>query len=486
VRRTSVVAFALGVALVFTAASSQAAAGQRDPTFGRDGVALTSIGTRGGGASSVALQADGKIVVGGWAWTDAGSDFALARYEPDGSLDPAFGQGGAVTTHMSEPDARASAVAIQPDGRIVAAGGEELARYNGDGSLDSTFGDGGKVSTELGGMSAVVLEPDGMIVVAGGVPDSSGNEDFALARFRHDGALDSNFGNRGVATTSIGTGSAATSLVLQADGKLVAGGFAYGSYPYVFALARYNRDGSMDASFGKAGIVVTPLTGAYWGVKLALQSDGKILAGGSAGNESEFALARYLPNGSLDPGFGAGGTVVTQPVNETSHIDAIALQPDGKIVVGGPGGNVIDLARYNPDGALDATFGAGGIVASPVWITADDPYPASLAGFALQPDGGIVVAANGPQCCLGNARYSFAVTRYLGAPNCLVPNLRAKREPGAMSTLVRDGCLVGTIRHHFSRGVRKGRVMSQDPFPEVVKSPGTAVDFVVSRGPRRR
>jgi len=207
-------------------------------------------------ALALVLQPDGKLVAAGSS--DAGGtgsdDFILARYLPGGSLDPTFGVGGKVTTDFGGRDL-AFTLVLQPDGKLVAAGGSpfrgfssfSLTRYLPDGSLDRTFGTEGKVITEFGGEEvsaiALVLQPDGKLVAAG-IEGSNvtGTFDFALARYLPNGSLDPTFGVGGKVTTDFGTGERAGALILQPDGKLVAAGFSEFQAPNNtrdFALARY-------------------------------------------------------------------------------------------------------------------------------------------------------------------------------------------------------------------------------------------------------
>jgi len=209
-------------------------------------------------ALSVAIQLDGKIILAGSAFNSAtGSDIALARYNPDGSLDSAFGSGGKVITDFPSSgdivDDVAFGLILQPDGRIIITGVTEprssdsdfaLVRYNTDGSLDTSFGSGGKVTTDFSGgedsAQAIVRQPNGRIAVAG-IADGI---NFGLARYNIDGSLDTSFGSGGKATTSLGPLSQAFDLVLQSDGKLIAGGSVIGSLSsgFDFALARFFGD----------------------------------------------------------------------------------------------------------------------------------------------------------------------------------------------------------------------------------------------------
>jgi uncharacterized delta-60 repeat protein len=357
--------------------------GRLDPSFGRGGRVLAEFGT-GVVANAVATQPDGKILVAGDAAL-AGHDhaeFVLARYTNHGRLDPSFGTGGAVF----DPGSAANAVATQPDGKIIvagsSAGGLALARYTDRGRLDPSFGTGGKVVTALGSSRdvwarAIALQPDGKIVAAGGI-DVGGHGDFAIARFTADGKLDPSFGQDGWAMTAISWWGDAYDVVVQAEGKLVVAGMGGDQY----ALARYTADGKLDPSFGSGGSVLTTLeAGSH---ALAIQHDGKIVAAGSIRPDSNsepsfnFAFARYTSSGSLDPSFGRGGTVLTKFHSGVANLrsgaaaDAVAVEPDGKLVAVGSFVGDFALARSTSRGSLDPNFGRGGMLATafgPLWRT---------------------------------------------------------------------------------------------------------------------
>jgi len=235
-----------------------------------------------------------------------------------------------------------------------------VARYNTDGSLDTSFGGDGRVTTNFTGTDdramAVVIQSDGKVVVAGA---AGAYRDFALVRYNPDGTRDSSFGSRGTVTTSFTLGGCcefATSVAVQVDGKIVAAGVP--ADDIAFALARYETDGSLDSTFGEDGMVTTDFLTRHdlghvggWARGVAIQADGKIVAaGGSAvgsGGDSEFALARYMPDGSLDPAFGGDGRVTTEwTINDDDDAFALAIQADGKIVAAGT------AAYFGPD----ATF----------------------------------------------------------------------------------------------------------------------------------
>lgn len=404
--------------------------GTLDKSYGMEGFSQV------GGLSPVgaALQSDGKIVVAGSRYTSVWkADFALIRYNGDGSIDTGFGTGGVATTDFYGSSDEPRDMALQPDGKIVVAGyasglqGNDfaLARYYPDGALDRSFGSGGKVTTDFGAYDyavAVALQPDGKIVVAG---TSSGEAEpvFALARYNPDGSLDPGLDGDGKLTSGAGEGRVAGALALQSDGKLVVGGFAMiVATGNDFVLARYNSDGSPDNSFGGDGQVVTDFFGSWdYGSSMVLQTDGKIVVAGSAGNpgtnSTGFALARYGADGSLDNSFGAEGKVFTGFLGQDGA-GFVSLQEDGKLVVIGtteyPDSYISDfaLARYNSDGSPDLTFSGDGKLTGyyPVAFSANN-------ALAVQEDGKVVVAGRANRE-LSDAS-DFGVARYNsdGAPD---------------------------------------------------------------------
>jgi uncharacterized delta-60 repeat protein len=357
--------------------------GDLDTSFGGDGTVTTDFGSAEV-PRTMAIQADGKIVVAGS--TGLIEDFALARYTTTGALDPSFSGDGKVTTGFSSGSADvAYAVAIQADGKIVVAGVSRntsvnsdfaLARYNPNGTLDTSFSGDGMVLTNFplgafGSISedvayALVIQSDGKIVAAGTATEVNDSpQDFALARYTSAGALDTTFGSNGLVRTNFLDGCECDSheyiyaLVIQSNGKIVAAGHVYGSSRTAddFALARYNANGTLDTTFGGDGKVTTEFGfGKAAALALALQVDGKMVVAGYFMDESDrdtfsFALARYNANGTLDASFSGDGKVT----NDLAGIaEALAIQPhDGRVVVAGNSysdasdSDVFALARYH-------------------------------------------------------------------------------------------------------------------------------------------
>ncbi len=330
------IAVALIVGLLLGAVPAFADAGGLDRSFDKDGRVTTDLGGNDSVLDLVS-QRDGKIVAAGISSNNnRDQPRAVVRYDRNGSLDKTFGGGdGKVTPDFT---GSAKAVAVQRDGKIVAVGGSRgfaLARFNPDGSPDTTFGEDGtvKMDNTTGNhdyANDLVLQRDGRIVVAGKLFN-----DFTLARYNPDGTLDETFGEDGKVIT--GGSGLAYALVVQPDGKpIVAGSSGGDNFRDDFLLERYNPDGTLDTSFGGDGRVTTNFGGYDNAVGLVLQPDGKIIVAGdsTSENDNDFALARYNRNGSLDRSFGGDGIMATD-FRGYSNAGALALQPNGRLVAAG-------------------------------------------------------------------------------------------------------------------------------------------------------
>ncbi|HVF89842.1 MAG TPA: hypothetical protein VNH22_07235 [Blastocatellia bacterium] len=418
----------------------RAAAGDLDPSFGAGGLVVTDFFGNVDFGEALLIQPDGRLIaVGSVDIGTPDANFGLVRYNVDGSLDPSFGSGGKVVTDFFGSVDFAFDALLQPDGKIVVAGQVltppsnvdfAVARYNSDGSLDLSFGIGGKATLDFSSGSedvrAVMLQPDGKIVVAGFVDTGGGNTDFALARFNADGSLDTSFGIGGKVTTDFfGSHDQAFAASIQADGKIVlAGGTTNNSrLSPMFALARYNSDGSLDSSFGSGGKVTTEFGFSSVIFDLVIQPDGKIIAGGTGfpegSFESDFALARYNADGTLDATFDEDGKATVHPPGRGGSIRALALQENGKIVAAGsttvPVGSDLDIAvaRFNSDGSIDSSFGTNGVVTTNFVGNGSDPQEDldTAEAVAIQADGKIVVAGI---TMSSDGNYDFILARYFG------------------------------------------------------------------------
>jgi len=404
------------------------APGDLDPSFDTDGLVTTAIGSGNDLGSAVAIQSDGKIVMAGTSHNGTDNDFALARYNADGSLDTSFDTDGLVTTDIGSNDS-GSSVAIQSDGKIIVAGQSNspgnfdfaVVRYNSDGSLDTSFDTDGIVTTNVDILHdrayAVTIQSDGKIVVAGYgriAPSTPVNNDFVVVRYNTDGSLDTGFDTDGIAITDIGgSQDQAYAVAIQSDGKIVAAGYSNSGSNYDFVVVRYDTDGSLDTGFDTDGIVTTAIRDKDdFAYGMAIQPDGKIVVAGygtivTAGNHDDFVLARYNTDGSLDTSFDTDGKVVTDLALRNDHGYSVALHSDGKIVVAGYSQNATDLdfavVRYNADGSLDTGFSGDGQVITPIGSSHEQGN-----AVAIQSDGKIVVAGQSHN----GSNYDFALARY--------------------------------------------------------------------------
>jgi uncharacterized delta-60 repeat protein len=367
VPRISYTALATAAAVAAAAAPAAAAPGQLDTSFGSGGTVVTQFPSSYSGARAVAVQADGRIVTAGFAHTNDSivSDFALTRYDANGALDSTFGTSGQVRTDFGGRYDEALALAVQPDGRIVVAGNSSdasgndmaVARYNNYGALDASFDGDGLALVDFGSESsarAVAVQPDGMIVLAGWATNAAGpsccGSDFALARLTSSGALDGSFGAGGRVVTDFLPGAdngydAAHAVLLAPDGRIVAAGGGVSTATSVdFAVARYLADGSLDATFGNGGLVTTDFVGYPDEIRdLAVDGSGRIVAGGqscrfpgSSDEVCDFGLARYTSSGAVDRRFGRQGIVRTDLGGDVGEgIRGVILQADGRIVATG-------------------------------------------------------------------------------------------------------------------------------------------------------
>jgi uncharacterized delta-60 repeat protein len=417
--------------------------GALDPTFGSGGTVTTSLSKGSDMAHGVLLQPNGNLIAYGSAAPTLGVignfAFGLARYTPGGSLDSTFGSGGIVTTAKvgtttitggtEQVGAGVRQAALQADGKIVAVGvGRYLVRYNSNGSIDTTFGAKGLVTVPSGfSVNSVLIQPgNGDIVVGGGYQSG-----FALLAYTPKGNLDSSFGNRGEVETPAAAGGIGF-LALE-SGDIVAGGGG--------TLARYTLGGSLDTTFGSGGIVTSPV-----GISsLLVQPNGQIVAvGNESSNNGEnvvWALARYNVDGSLDSSFGSGGIVTSSPSGMGGGgdmADGSALQANVQIVVVGwnaPFGNGnLELGVYNPNGSLDTSFGSGGFVYQSGGLGAIDDYG---SGVVIQPDGKIVAAGSFGVSGSRDIKRDFLLARY-GPSAAQVGSFTASPNPvtsGSTTTL---------------------------------------------------
>ncbi|MFB3922694.1 MAG: hypothetical protein ACE145_13300 [Terriglobia bacterium] len=418
------------------------ASGCQDTTFGNDGLVITntsgSLPTMNDIdiAKAVAIQSDGKLIVAGGSRDTAGlNNMAVVRYTPDGTLDLSFGTNG--ITRLYDPYAWARTVAIQSDGKIIMAGGSRIARLNPDGTFDTSFGSGGVVVTTFPSgrkgkpgqmldmsISEFVIQSDGKIVLVG----TTSWIGWAIQRLNPGGTLDPTFGTGGRFAPQVNGGSvAAVALQRVQVGEaieewiLAGGSLMPTSWPNEdndFGVMRLTPSGSLDTTFGPSGtgMTMTDFCGNTDHIEgLAQDAAGNIIAGGvsNLGGPWNYAVARYSPNGILDATYGdpdsgtnqPGRTIVSLMAGD-SNPHGLLLQTDGKAIVTGSAANqnYFGLVRFHIDGTLDTTFGSGGVV-----VTDFGPGGEYAYKGVIQSDGKIVVVGtvdtNGTGYNFGAARY---------------------------------------------------------------------------------
>jgi uncharacterized delta-60 repeat protein len=427
-------AFALALlAALLAPALTQAAPGHLDRSFGGDGKVLTKFPERRSRANAVAIDSHNRIVAAG---TGESRFFALARYKRNGHLDRSFGRHGRVITRFGParhrvPFQAAHAVLIDSRGRIVVAGDAgysgnakfALARYKPNGHLDHSFSGDGRVRTNFRGGDThalgVAIDSRDRLVAAGYSGDFP-DWDFALARYKRNGAPDRSFGTGGKLTRDFGAADVASSVVIDSRNRIVVAGDTgatggCGEPPEGdFVVARYKRDGSPDPSFGTGGAVSTDFGMRDGASSVAIDRRARIVAAGTTSDctpngGSEFALARYDRHGQPDASFGAGGMVTTNfHDGRYDRATSVAIDSHNRIVAAGNTadqpcfgdrcvGSRFALARYGHKGALDDSFSRNGKVANP---------HGNALSAAIDSRDRIVAAG-------GNAR-RFALARYIG------------------------------------------------------------------------
>ncbi|GMU19495.1 MAG: hypothetical protein AMXMBFR12_06870 [Candidatus Babeliales bacterium] len=324
-------------------------------------------------------NSDGQIFTVGSSLIAEKNNFLVASYNhTSGLLDGAFNTSGFVVTPINE-QAWANAIDLDSNDNIVAAGYSladqslfAVARYTSSGSLDTTFNGTGIVTTSIGDgatVNGVVVQSDDKIVAAGATV-INGEGWIALARYNTNGTLDGGFGSSGIVTTQVGDCAFATAVALQADGKIVVAGITEES----FIVARYTTVGLLDATFNGIGYQTTKIGDVSFAKAILIQPDGNIILAGYS--DFYLMLARYDTNGNLDATFGTGGTVIT-PLGDQGLILGLGLQSNGTIIAGGSIDSKAVALRYLSNGTLDTTYGIQGILTTCADVT---------AGIAIQSD----------------------------------------------------------------------------------------------------
>ncbi len=432
--------------------------GSVDAAFGTGGLAEAGMAGSVMFGTCVAIQPDGSILVGGHARrTGIGTEFALARFTGAGAVDASFGTAGLVTTDIGPGEDTAYGIALQPDGRILLAGTAvysflsdvrvALTRYTSTGALDPAWNGNGKVATPGPGTTpalacnAVALQVDGKVVVAGGAApafsDGSQNS-VCVARYTTAGSLDSTFNGTGISIQTLSPGyKASTCLALQTDGRMVVGGILNtggATTNLDFMFVRFNSGGSLDTTFNGTGWATVPAGAGDDQMRgLAVQSDGRIVGGGSAvvGGSDDFAVVRVLADGTPDASFGTGGAVTTAINFGFDTGTALRLQSDGKIVLAGTTytGSTprIGMVRYHAAAAVAPAVTTG-------------------AATALSASGATLQGSVNPNGATTTARFEYGLTTAYGitAPVTLTPDNGTAAQ--SVSAVV-NGLSPGTLYH---------------------------------------
>ncbi len=430
--------------MLFIAGTVRAASpGAADLTYGNRGTAAFNKGNVFQEARAVAVQTDGKVVLGGYVRTCVGPtctyDFMLVRFNTNGTLDTGFGTDGSVVTDHFSQDERISAMVIQPDGKIVVAGGPfgnessatniqgfKVFRYLSNGTLDPDFGSGGRVYEsfdDVGGIPmAMLLEPDGKIVVAG----TDNVSMLFVARFNTNGSLDSGFGTSGrIASNVYDVDSVA--MARQSDGKIVIAGSS--SPSGTTKIVRFNSDGTIDGGYGVGGLVTSIFPNSF-APTIATQTDNKLIVSGTYSNNSLRTppLRRFNENGSEDSSLvpNHGEIIAGACISCTQRPSKILMLADGRFYLAGynarftNGRKTIAVSRYLSNGSLDMSYGFRGSSQLRHSNTPTETTLWTVLDAALQSDGKVVVAATGdlPISNFGQQHYlAVRLTSTVTAPS---------------------------------------------------------------------
>lgn len=425
-------------AMLTTSSLFAQTAGDPDLSFATDGRFIQAVGTANAFGRTIAVQPDGKILVAGNAGNGTDNDFVIMRLDPAGVMDSTFGQDGIVFTDFMATTDIAESIALDGLNRILVAGSVDtgdgfafaLARYTTDGSLDQSFGIGGMAITKMGVTGfckALVVQQDHKPVLGGYVFNPvTGTNEFTLVRYTSEGDPDTLFGAGGVVMTSTGIGAGvANAMTLQGDGKIVLAGQALNdaTFAWEIAIARYLPDGSLDLGWGEEGLVLSAFPQKSFTINsVTLDRDKNILVAGYLGtapSNNLYAVARFDHQGTPDATFGVEGLVTDTYGAQDNEINGLVLQPDGHLLIAGTSlsGNSdrFAIARLDQTGQKDPTFGINGVVIET--IGEND----GIEAIALQSDGKLLVAGetfNGNRFDLVVARYETGVvTKTHDAPD---------------------------------------------------------------------
>ncbi|MBK9105841.1 MAG: T9SS type A sorting domain-containing protein [Saprospiraceae bacterium] len=439
--------------------------GTPDSTFGTNGWTVTDLGSTFEFPNCVALQSDGKIVMAGRVADGFNSNFAMVRYTPDGVLDTFFGVDGIVNTNIRDED-EATSIIIEPDDQIIlggyssvaASGDFTLARYNTDGTLDKFFGNGGKVLTDLENVNgsdfikAMVLQPDGKIIAAGNANNVNIEltSDAGMVRYEEDGDLDMTFGIGGIYIVSLGSKTDIYGIALQPNGKiLLTGNSDVMGFEKRILLARFRPEGGLDTTFGNQGIITTGFPGDRESASSVLvQPDSKIVIAGTQGTQNNYdlTLLRYIADFVLTANitplncYGIADAAITIDASGgvapyTYSLNGVDFQASNVFSDLGPGTYSITIKDSNGDG-VTGTYGP---------ITIDDvPAPPAVIVYAEADSDQIIIEIEGSP-----DGYLYSID---GGITFQSENLFTDLADGTYTVVVLDpnGCTIHTEQVHIS------------------------------------
>ncbi|MDB4998125.1 MAG: Delta-60 repeat-containing protein [Myxococcaceae bacterium] len=382
-------------------------AGALDTTFATGGSFVSAGGGGSSQADSIVVQSDGKLVVGGYYQpTGSTAQLAVGRLGADGTVDTTFGAGSTGWITFGGSSGAAESLVLLADGSILAGGWSGsisgIVHFTAAGAVDTTFGSNGFASADFGGatMETVLRLADGTLFGVGTLPGNSDTR-VELSHFSATGAHDTTFGTNGLLKVQIGgTFDRALAVALQPDGKILETGLTSLPFYGTVALARFGSNGVLDTTFKNGATVSANVSTAH---DLALQSTGKIVVAGPAFNENPgpVGVLRFDGAGTLDTTFGTSGTAVAGVNNQAAYFGDVAVAPDDSIVgVSGTLAGLFGVLRYTSNGALDTTFGTSGYVTTSFGVG----VTARAHVVTLASDGKIIV--------VGLAAKKLALARY--------------------------------------------------------------------------
>ncbi len=400
-----------------------AAPGSLDPSFNGTGIVIRDFaGTED--LRAVAVLPDGKIIAAGTTDASGHDDILVVRYNPNGTVDTSFSADGTeITSLLPTSNETVKAMAVQPDGKIVVVGHTDAngtgvnldmfaVRFNANGGLDTTFGIGGTGKYTINPSpsaddeaSGVAILPDGKIMIGGSARTNTSTV-FSLARLGTNGILDATFSGDGYQEITAAGFAQCNAIRLQPNGKIVMVGQSKAAGNQDFIVACCNADGTLDTTFSNDGLVQTNLIGQDIALAVAVQPDGKILVAGTAASGADSVAIRYNSDGTLDTSFASAG-IFRNAFGSFSFFGSVVLQADGKILLGGASGTLagrnFTVVRLSPSGILDTSFDGDGYVISNI-----NPAGGNFIwGMALQPDGRLVAVGQS-----GNSSRNIALARY--------------------------------------------------------------------------